>query len=92
MASYPVEAADTSGVVEAVNNLLSGPSGLGQDFSGFASYVPGFVTGSVRTPYTSPGVQTTGTTVSGAFTVLLTAEFNTDQLQVGMTVRTQQAQ
>jgi len=89
MASYPVEAGDTSGVVDAVNNLLSGPGGLGQDFSGFASYVPAFVTGSTRTPYTSVGVQTTGTTVSGAFTVLLIASFNTESLRVGMTVRTQ---
>jgi hypothetical protein len=89
MASYPVEAADTSGVVEAVNNLLSGPGGLGQDFSGFSSYVPAFTTGSTRTPYTSPGIQTTGTTVNGAFTVRLTASFNADQLRVGMTVRTQ---
>jgi hypothetical protein len=89
MASYPVEAGDTSGVVEAVNNLLSGPGGLGQDFSGFASYVPAFVTGATRTPYTSTGVQTTGATVSGAFTVLLTASFNIDQIRVGMTVRTQ---
>jgi len=89
MASYPVQAEDTSGLVDAVNNLLSGPSGLGQDFSGFASYVPAFVTGSFRTPYTSPGIQTTGTTVNGAFTVLLPASFNADQLRVGMTVRTQ---
>jgi hypothetical protein len=51
MASYPVEAGDTSGVVEAVNNLLSGPSGLGQDFSGFSSYIPGWLTGNFRTPY-----------------------------------------
>lgn len=89
MASYPVEAADTSGIVDAVNNLLSGPGGLGQDFSGFASYVPGFVTGATRTPYVSAGVQTTGETVSGEFTVLLTASFNTDQIRVGMTVLTQ---
>jgi len=89
MASYPIEATDTSGVIDAVNNLLSGPSGLGQDFSGFTSFVPGFVTGSTRTPYVSAGIQTTGVTVSGAFTVLLPAEFNTNQLRVGMTVRTQ---
>jgi len=89
MASYPVEAADTSGVVEAVNNLLSGPGGLGQDFSGFASYVPGFVTGASRTPYVSTGVQAPGVTVTGAFTVLLNQSFNVAPLRVGMIVRTQ---
>jgi hypothetical protein len=89
MASYPVEAADTSGLVDAVNNLLSGPGGLGQDFSGFTSYVPGFATGAFRTPYVSPGIQTTGTTVNGAFTVLLNASFDAGQLQVGQAVRTQ---
>lgn len=52
MASYPVEAADTSGVVEAVNNLLSGPGGLGQDFSGFSSFEQAYLTGNFRTPYT----------------------------------------
>jgi len=89
MASYPVQAEDTSGLVDAVNNLLSGPGGLGQDFSGFASYVPAFVTGSTRTPYTSTGIQTQGTTVNGASTVLLPASFDAGQLRVGMTVRTQ---
>jgi len=53
MASYPVEAGDTSGVVEAVNNLLSGPSGLGQDFGGFSSYQTAYITGNFRTPYTT---------------------------------------
>ena len=52
MASYPVESSDTSGVIDAVNNLLSGPSGLGQDFSGFTSYEQAYITGNVRTPYT----------------------------------------
>jgi hypothetical protein len=53
MASYPVEAADTSGIVDAVNNLLSGPSGLGQDFGGFSSYQTAYITGNFRTPYST---------------------------------------
>jgi len=53
MASYPVEAADTSGIVDAVNNLLSGPSGLGQDFGGFSSYATAYITGNFRTPYST---------------------------------------
>jgi hypothetical protein len=52
MASYPVEAEDTSGLVDAVNNLLSGPGGLGQDFSGFASFQQAYLTANFRTPYT----------------------------------------
>lgn len=37
MAKFPVEHSDTDGVLEAVNNLLSGPSGLGQNFAGFTN-------------------------------------------------------
>jgi len=55
MSSYPVEAADTSGIVDAVNNLLSGPGGLGQDFSGFTSFEQAYLTGNIRTPYTRFG-------------------------------------
>ena len=39
MAKYPVETKDTDGVIDAVNNLLSGPSGLGQNFAGFTNPV-----------------------------------------------------
>ena len=48
MAQYPVE--DTAGLFEAVNYLLSGPSGLGQNFQGFSSYQPAYVTGTFRQP------------------------------------------
>ena len=36
-AKYPVDIGDDEGIVDAVNYLLSGPSGLGQNFSGFSS-------------------------------------------------------
>ena len=39
MAKYPVETKDNDGVIDAVNNLLSGPSGLGQNFAGFSNPV-----------------------------------------------------
>jgi len=39
MAKYPVEPADKDGITDAVNNLLSGPSGLGQNFAGFSNPV-----------------------------------------------------
>jgi hypothetical protein len=54
MAKFPVEINDDEGIVDAVNNLLSGPSGLGQNFAGFSSYSPAYLTGNYRTPFTWP--------------------------------------
>jgi hypothetical protein len=52
MAKFPVELNDDEGIVDAVNNLLSGPGGLGQNFAGFSSYTPAYMTGNFRTPFT----------------------------------------
>jgi hypothetical protein len=52
MAKFPVSTDDSQGIVEAVNNLLSGPSGLGQNFAGFSSYQPVYLTGNFRKPFT----------------------------------------
>jgi hypothetical protein len=52
MAKYPVEIGDDEGTAEAVNYLLSGPSGLGQNFAGFSSFTPAWLTGNFRVPYT----------------------------------------
>lgn len=52
MAKFPVENNDMEGITDAVNNLLSGPSGLGQNFAGFSSYSPAYLTGNFRTPFT----------------------------------------
>ena len=49
MAQYPVSTDD--GVKSALNYLLSGPSGLGQDFAGFSTYVPAYLTGFYRQPF-----------------------------------------
>ena len=57
MSQYPVE--DGNGVLEAVNYLLSGPGGLGQNFAGFSAYEPAYLTGTFRAPFT---VATTATT------------------------------
>lgn len=46
MAQYPVE--DAPGLYEAVNNLLSGPAGLGQNFSGYSSYLPVYIRATPR--------------------------------------------
>jgi hypothetical protein len=67
MAKFPVEPSDKDGIIEAVNNLLSGPSGLGQNFSGFtnppiqyydtdngiSTNTPAYLTGNFRTPFTN---------------------------------------
>ena len=55
-AKYPVETSDQEGIVDAVNYLLSGPSGLGQNFAGFSSFTPAWLTGNFRSPYTSSSV------------------------------------
>jgi len=56
MAKFPVEITDNEGVIEAVNYLLSGPAGLGQNFAGFSSYTPGYLTGNFRVPYSQTTV------------------------------------
>jgi hypothetical protein len=51
MSKYPVEVSDDEGIIDAVNYLLSGPSGLGQFFKGFSSYTDAYITGNFRLPY-----------------------------------------
>lgn len=68
MAKFPVEIDDKEGIIDAINNLLSGPGGLGQNFGGFTSSVlgynddpstdppaavTGYMTSNFRTPYTN---------------------------------------
>ena len=52
MSKFPVEISDDEGIADAVNYLLSGPSGLGQNFAGFSSYTPAWLTGNYRIPFT----------------------------------------
>lgn len=51
-AKYPVDIGDDEGIVDAVNYLLSGPAGLGQNFAGYSSYDEAWLTGNFRAPYT----------------------------------------
>lgn len=37
MANFPVDINDSEGIIDAINNLLSGPAGLGQGFDSFNS-------------------------------------------------------
>ena len=52
MAKFPVEQSDDEGIADAVNYLLSGPAGLGQNFAGFSAYTPAYLTGNFRPPFT----------------------------------------
>jgi len=54
MSSFPV--GDGDAVQDAVNYLLSGPSGLGQNFSGYSTYATGYLTGNFRIPFSQTGV------------------------------------
>ena len=67
MAKFPVDISDREGIVDGLNYVLSGPSGLGQNFAGFANTViqyadaadqistnaPAYLTGNFRTPFTN---------------------------------------
>jgi hypothetical protein len=56
MSQYPVD--NKSGLFEAVNYLLSGPAGLGQNFAGFSAYKPAYLTSTYRAPFTVPDTTT----------------------------------
>lgn len=82
MSQYPVQNKDQ--VFDAVNYLLSGPGGLGQDFNGVQQWAPGWITGNFRIPYTKNSVNHNCTGTSGDSFV----SCNPDALgvAVGMTV------
>lgn len=54
MAKFPVELKDDEGQRDAINYLLSGPAGLGQNFAGFSSSTPAYLTANYRVPFTQP--------------------------------------
>ena len=54
MAQFPIEINDQAGINEAVNYLLSGPAGLGQNFQGFSAYLPAYIRPSSRQPWNLP--------------------------------------
>lgn len=73
MAQFPVDYSkeDSNSVVEAVNYLLSGPSGLGQNFSGTNQFTPGWLTGNSRSPAARTPVWSQAVGAQGAFTITL---------------------
>ena len=57
MASYPITGGDDANLLEAVNYVASGPSGLGQQLEGFSSYTSTNLTGNFRVPFTATGAK-----------------------------------
>jgi hypothetical protein len=55
-AKYPVDAGDDEGILDAVNYLLSGPAGLGQNFAGFSSFTPAYLTANFRIPFSQSSI------------------------------------
>jgi len=53
MARFPVEAQDLDSIADAVNYALSGPTSLGQNYSGVSFSAPGWLTGSRAAPFTT---------------------------------------
>ena len=82
MSQYPVNT--PQGLYDAVNYLASGPSGLGQDFNGYTAYLPGYLTGNFRTPYSYITVQKTGSGVNAQASIQVLPD--TQGLQVGQLV------
>tara|TARA_R110000868_G_scaffold92333_3_gene256073 strand:+ start:5205 stop:6368 length:1164 start_codon:yes stop_codon:yes gene_type:complete len=71
MAQFPVEFAqkDSEGLVEAINYALSGPTGLGQNFSGFSDSYTAWLKGNTRIPATVAGYTTPAHGASGSTTI-----------------------
>jgi hypothetical protein len=51
MSSYPINGGDDQSLLDAINYVASGPSGLGQPNVGFNTSTTGYVTGNYRVPY-----------------------------------------
>ena len=81
MAQFPVS--DDQSLQDAVNQLLSGPAGLGQNFKGFSAYAPAYLTGNYRPPFTIQTYQYSAIGNSGEYTIIVTP--NANGLTVGMT-------
>ena len=58
MAKFPLEYndQDSQAAVDAINYVLSGPSGLGQNFAGISGYNTVYLTGNYQSPFTSNSV------------------------------------
>jgi len=82
--TYPIENIASSQALDGLNYVLSGPSGLGQDFQGFQSYAPAWLTTNFRAPFTTPGLIRLAEGVSGQTTLTITN--GVQGIVIGMTV------
>jgi len=76
MSKFPVEKTDKEGIIDAVNYLLSGPGGLGQNFQGFSSWTKGYLTGNYRPPFTVASTSKAAVGNETEFTVVVTPDYN----------------
>jgi hypothetical protein len=82
MSQYPILA--DSGQLEVLNYVASGPSGLGQNFQGYAAWSPGYINPNFRVPYVSVSWTRVCVGLVGENTVIVTP--NASGIVVGMTV------
>jgi hypothetical protein len=56
MSNFTVTPGDDEGIAAGLNYLLSGPTGLGQNFAAFSSSQSSWLTGNFRIPYTATDI------------------------------------
>jgi hypothetical protein len=83
---FPIQPDNETAQTDALNYLLSGPGGLGQDFQGYQQWTTGWLTSNFRTPYTVLSYNGVCTGVSGELTIVAAANFDTNVLTAGMVV------
>jgi hypothetical protein len=83
---FPIQTGNETSVSDALNYLLSGPGGLGQDFQGYQQWTTGWMTGNFRTPYTVLSYNAVCVGVAGEYTIVAAVNFNTNVLTTGMVV------
>ena len=92
MSTFPLtyNKQDNNAVIDAVNYVLSGPSGLGQNFSGFSDYNTVYLTGNYRSPFTtfSTSVNSLGGSGTSQLTVDSTAGINLNDYVTGPSIGT----
>ena len=71
MSSFPVTSSDDAGLISAINYVLSGPSGLGQNFEGYSNYNTGYLSGAIRPPFSTLEYTYTCYGVLGEYTIVV---------------------
>ena len=71
MAQFPVTTGDPQGVIDGVNYLLSGPSGLGQNFAGRSFSDQAWLTGNSRPPFVTTPIALEAKGADGSFDIVV---------------------